>query len=200
MDFPVSMDSNCIASFRLFRRDRNSSVWASGSMWLEWDMTSWKESDTQLKSSWLFKTKVFWWGTFYLTIFKLILLKYETQFALESTLFRTNQKSNCKWFHYMREKIKYGSKLLLRDKDSKVSAISVYFLLIWQGFFFFYLTYYVLMIVHSVILLHVNKGNLLYLTWALICSHKQRGKKCKYHIHRSNLLTLSISWQTASNS
>lgn len=145
-------------------------------MWLEWDITSWKKSDIQLKSSWLFKNKVFWWGTFYLTIFKLILLKYETQFALESTLFRTNQKSNCKWFHYMRKKIKYGSKLLLRDKDSKVSAISVYFLLIWQGFFFFYLTYYVLMIVHSVILLHVTKGNLLYLTWALICSHKLRGK------------------------
>ena len=105
-------------------------------MWLEWDITSWKKSDTQLKSSWLFKNKVFWWGMFYLTIFKLILLKYETQFALESTLFRTNQKSNCKWFHYMRKKIKYGSKLLLRDKDSKLSAISVYFLLIWQGFFF----------------------------------------------------------------
>lgn len=106
-------------------------------MWLEWDITSWKKSDTQLKSSWLFKNKVFWWGMFYLTIFKLILLKYETQFALESTLFRTNQKSNCKWFHYMRKKIKYGSKLLLRDKDSKLSTIMSIFYSFDKAFFFF---------------------------------------------------------------
>ena len=63
----------------------------------------------------------------------------------------------------MRKKIKYGSKLLLKDKDSKISAISVYFYSFGNAFFFFYLTYYVLMIVRSVILLHVNKGNLLHL-------------------------------------
>lgn len=168
-------------------------------MWLEWDITSWKKSDIQLKSSWLFKNKVFWWGTFYLTIFKLILLKYETQFALESTLFRTNQKSNCKWFHYMRKKIKYGSKLLLRDKDSKLSAISVYFLLIWQGFFFF-LTWHTMFWWLFIQLFYFMLTRETYYTWhELWFVAINWGEKMQMS-HTQKQFTHTISWQTASNS